>query len=108
MTIIQDAKGRRSCVMHQYLPTAWVNIQTDPPRFFLPFDRHLQTITEAPISAHASADGMRRKWFPFRLVLTASQRLCARLVIITPFPPRVWRLYIFHAAPAGMRARSEG
>ena len=35
--------------------------QTDPPRFFLPFDHRLQTITEAPISAHASADGMRRK-----------------------------------------------
>jgi hypothetical protein len=63
-TIIQDAKGRRSCVTPQSLPTAWVIIQTDPLRFSMPFDRHLPTITEAPISAPASADGMRRKWFP--------------------------------------------
>jgi hypothetical protein len=60
-TIIQDAEGRRSCVTAQCLPTPWVIIQTDPLRFFLPFDYHLQTITEAPISARASAYGIAAK-----------------------------------------------
>jgi hypothetical protein len=35
--------------------------QTDPQRFFLPFDHHLRNITEAPDSACAPADGMGRK-----------------------------------------------
>jgi len=46
------------------LLTAWLittpSVQTDPRRFFLPFDHHLGKITEAPISAAAApADGMR-------------------------------------------------
>jgi len=47
------------------LQTTWLIIQhsaqTDPRRFFLPFDVHLRKITEAPISACAPADRMRRK-----------------------------------------------
>jgi hypothetical protein len=35
--------------------------QTDLRRFFLPFDHRLRKITEAPISACAPADEMRRK-----------------------------------------------
>jgi hypothetical protein len=43
-------------VTAQCLPTAWVIIQTDPLRFFLPFGHPLQTITAEPIAAHVSAD----------------------------------------------------
>ena len=59
-TIVLDAKVRRFCVTPQSLPTAWVNVPPDPLQFFLPFDLHLRTITEARISAPACADGMPR------------------------------------------------
>lgn len=39
---------------------AGVIIQAGALRFFLPIDRPLPTITEAPISADVLADGMRR------------------------------------------------
>lgn len=37
--------------------------QIDTQRFFLLFDHHLRKITEAPISAYASADGMWRTYW---------------------------------------------
>jgi hypothetical protein len=38
-------------------PYQWREIiQTGPPRFFLPFEHHLQTINEAPISDYAAAE----------------------------------------------------
>ncbi len=39
---------------------------------------------------------------------TASQRPCARLFTIRPFPPQVWCFYVFQAAPAGVGVRSGG
>jgi hypothetical protein len=50
-----------SPVTAKCFPNAELIIQTDPLRLFMRFDPHLQTITEAPISAHASGEGVRRE-----------------------------------------------
>jgi hypothetical protein len=56
--------GHHPCLKACFV-TPWLIIrhgaQTDPRRFFLQFDHHLRKITEAPISACAPADGIRRK-----------------------------------------------
>ena len=46
-----------------FIPTAWVIIPTDPLRFFLPFDHHLQTITEAPIAQTFMSLCIIIQWF---------------------------------------------
>ena len=53
-------KGKRNEIDAQTAEPFLV-LPADPLRFYLPLEGHPQTITEAPISARTSADGMRRR-----------------------------------------------
>ena len=67
----QPVKGdhpRLTACIQKTWPIIQHSAQTDPRRFFLPFDHHLRKITEAPISACAPPDGIRRNAVAFRLV----------------------------------------